>query len=62
MKLFCKLGLHWRMKVLDCMFIDVVSWRSVYEAVCPCGRKWMVDSRHGFPLFKVEMIKHERPN
>lgn len=57
MKLFCKLGLHWRMKVGECLFLDVVSWKKVYGAVCPCGKHWMVDSTHGFPTFKVARDK-----
>jgi hypothetical protein len=55
MNLFCKLGLHWRMKIDNCLFIDAICWRQVYAATCPCKRKWMVDSKHGFPFFKVEM-------
>jgi len=43
------------MKIVEGIFIDVVSGKMVYEAVCPCGRSWMVDSIHGFPTFKVEM-------
>jgi hypothetical protein len=52
--LFCNLGLHWRMKLGEHLFTDIVSGRAVYSATCPCGRKWMVDTAHGFPSFKVE--------
>lgn len=53
MKLFCKLGLHWRMKVGHCLFIDSVSSKEVFSAICPCGIEWMIEDIFGFPLFKV---------
>jgi hypothetical protein len=55
--IFCRLGWHWRMKIVDPLFVDIVSGSMVYSAVCPCGRKWMVDVTHGFPMFKVELPK-----
>ncbi len=59
MKLFCQLGLHWRMKLIQSLFIDVVSGQTVFEAVCPCGKHWMIDSVFGFPFFKVPMDKKD---
>lgn len=44
------------MQLEDHLFIDMITGRTVYDAVCPCGRKWMIDVRHGFPLFKVERV------
>jgi len=55
MKLLCKLGLHWKMKILHSLFIDRVSGETVFEAECPCGRHWMIDDVFGFPFFKVEL-------
>jgi len=57
MPLLCRLGLHWRMRIVDSMFIDIVSGKMVYEAICPCKRRWMVDVTHGFPTFKVERVR-----
>jgi hypothetical protein len=57
MSLLCRWGLHWRMKIVEAIFTDIVSGKLVYEATCPCGRSWMIDSTHGFPAFKVEMTK-----
>ena len=55
----CRLGLHWRMKILYCLFVDLVSGKEVFEAVCPCKKHWMIDVSHGFPIFKVEMNRHK---
>lgn len=56
--IFCKTGLHWRMNIVQSLFVDVVTGKTVFEAVCPCGKHWMTDSIAGFPFFKVEMEKH----
>ena len=45
------------MRIVDSMFIDIVSGKMVYEAICPCKRRWMVDVTHGFPTFKVERVR-----
>jgi hypothetical protein len=45
------------MKNGEHLFTDIVSGYPVYEAVCPCGRYWMVDVTHGFPTFKVSLNK-----
>lgn len=50
----CKIGLHWKMKIKHCLFIDRVSNEEVFEAVCPCGRCWMITNIFGLPIFKVE--------
>lgn len=57
--LFCNWGLHWRMKLGERLFTDIVSGKSVFDATCPCGKHWMVDSTHGFPTFKVERNNHD---
>ena len=57
MKLFCKIGLHWKMRILETLFIDQVNGLEVYKAECPCGRIWMMQSVFGFPFFKVERCK-----
>ena len=53
--LFCNLGLHWRMEIIESLFRDIVSGKTVFHAVCPCGKDWMVDSVHGYPFFKVPL-------
>lgn len=45
------------MKIVEPLFVDIVSGKMVYGAECPCGREWMVDVMHGFPTFKVERKK-----
>lgn len=60
MPLLCRLGLHWRMRIGECLFIDVVSGKPVYQAFCRCNREWMVDSTHGFPWFKVERVYDDK--
>lgn len=55
----CWLGLHWRMTVNESLFTDIVSGNTVYSATCPCGIVWMVDSIHGYPLFKVRRTATE---
>lgn len=56
---FCKVGLHWRMKINHCLFIDVVSGKEVFSATCPCGIEWMTDAPMGFPFFKVKIDEKE---
>lgn len=53
MKILCRIGLHWKMKILHCLFMDSVTHREVFEAVCPCGLHWMIEDVFGLPLFKV---------
>lgn len=53
-KLFCKLGVHW-MKNHHHNFIDVVNGKSVFNAECECGKKWLVDSLSA--LFGFRMLK-----
>lgn len=52
--LLCKIGLHWKMKIRHYLFTDKVSRKEVFEAVCPCGRIWMIEDIFGLPIFKVE--------
>jgi len=51
--LLCRIGLHWRMRIVQSLFVDIVSGKTVFEAVCPCEKHWMMDSIMGFPFFKV---------
>lgn len=50
----CRLGFHWFMVGHEPDFVDVVSGKIVYLAMCPCGRIWFVDTISRFPTFKVE--------
>jgi hypothetical protein len=51
-KFFCSIGLHW-MKNHHFNFTDKVDGKTVYNADCECGKKWMVDSLSPITLFKV---------
>ncbi len=53
--LFCKLGLHWRVKIIQPLFVDIESGGMVYEVVCPCGKHWMTEYGKGYPFFKVPL-------
>jgi len=59
--LFCKVGLHWRMKIVESLFVDVVSGKTVYKAICPCNEYWMIDTLLGFPFFKVP-LNYDEPH
>ena len=52
-KLLCRIGIHW-MSGHTSNFIDIVSGKIVFNATCPCGKKWMVDSLFPLPTFKIE--------
>ena len=43
------------MEIIESLFRDIVSGNTVFEAECPCGKRWMVDSVHGYPFFKVPL-------
>lgn len=51
--LLCKLGWHRPLKRHIYSFTDVVSGKAVYNAECPCGLKWKVDSMAGLRGYKV---------
>lgn len=51
-ELMCKLGIHY-MQNHKHNFVDVVSRKTVYNTVCPCGKKWLVDTLSPITLFKV---------
>ena len=51
--ILCRIGLHWPMRGHSYAFTDVVEGCGVYDAVCPCGREWLVNAT-AFPTFKVE--------
>ena len=53
-KLLCKLGIHRPLKILNCDFIDRVSGKEVFNATCPCGKKWLTDSVFGWFGFKTK--------
>lgn len=55
MTLFCTVGLHWRMKIKEVLYYDIISDRRVVLAECPCGKRWMTSTVYGFPLSKTEM-------
>jgi hypothetical protein len=57
--LFCKIGLHWKMKIVESLFTSVNSGRTVFDAVCPCGKHWMTDEIHGYPFFKVRLERRD---
>jgi len=50
----CSIGLHRPLRGHHHNFIDKVSGLTVYNATCPCGKKWMTDSPFKFFGFKVE--------
>ena len=56
-KLLCVLGIHRPLTGHTSYFVDVVSGKTVYKAVCPCGKEFMVDSLGPFGGFKVEILK-----
>ena len=48
------------MEIVESLFTDVVSGHTVFDAVCPCGKHWMIDSWYGFPTFKVRLERREK--
>jgi hypothetical protein len=55
MNWLCKIGIHRPLSDHHHDFIDQVSGKTVFNAVCSCGKKWMVDSLFGWFGFKVEI-------
>lgn len=55
--LFCLIGIHRPLKVMDAYFKDVISGKMVFDAECPCGKKFMTDNINGWKGFKVEINK-----
>jgi len=51
--MFCKIGIHRPLRNHYCNFIDKISGKTVFEAECPCGKKWMTDSPGGWG-YKIE--------
>lgn len=51
---FCKIGLHLPLKGHTYNFTDKISGKHVYDTQCPCGKKWMTDSKFSLVVFKVE--------
>lgn len=49
----CKLGIHRPLRKHSFNFIEKVTDLSIYDAECPCGKKWMTNSPLGWG-FKVE--------
>jgi hypothetical protein len=50
----CKYGIHRPLNGHRHNFVDSVSGKTVFTAVCPCGKKWMTDSLFKWFGFKVE--------
>jgi hypothetical protein len=57
--MLCKLGWHRPLKNHKYNFTDKVSGKTVFNAVCPCGKKWMTDSPFGFFGCKVDRAKSD---
>lgn len=57
MNLFCKLGWHRPLMHHQYYFTDRVSNRPVYICLCPCGKKWMCDSKKPFGGFKIKLAQ-----
>ena len=57
MKFLCRIGIHRPLKIMDAYFKDQVSGKMVFEAECPCGKKFMTDDINGWKGFKVEKNK-----
>lgn len=51
-KFFCKIRLHW-MQNHTSNFTDKVSGKTVFNATCACGKKWMVDTLSPIALSKI---------
>ena len=51
--ILCRLNIHRPLKNHHHTFTDCVSGKTVFDAECPCGLKFMVDSQFGFCGFKV---------
>ena len=47
-KILCRMEVHRPLKGHTLQFIDRVSGKSVYKAMCSCGKEWLVDSPFGF--------------
>jgi len=54
MNLLCKIGIHRPLSEHHYDFKDKVSGKTVYNSVCSCGKRWMVNSRWGWFGFKTE--------
>ena len=52
-RILCKLKVHW-MRNHHHNFIDSVSGKTVFNAECPCGKRWMVDTLSPITFFKVD--------
>ena len=52
--ILCAFGWHRPLQKHSHNFIDKVSNKTVYNAKCPCGKKFMVDSPFGYFGSKVE--------
>ncbi len=53
-KWLCKIGIHRPLHGFHGLFQDVVSHKTVFEATCPCGKKWMTDSLFRWAGYKIE--------
>lgn len=52
--LLCKLNMHQPLTKHDSNFVDVVSGKTVFNAECPCGIKWLTDSSSKWFGFKIK--------
>ena len=59
MNMLCKIGVHRPLRNYSYNFTDQVSGLPVYDAECPCGKKWMTDG-HMWWGFKVEKQSHNK--
>lgn len=55
-RLLCRIGIHW-MSGHASLFVDKVSGETVYNATCPCGKEWMVDTPFPLAFSKIERKK-----
>jgi hypothetical protein len=53
-KILCKLGWHRPLYNHRFNFVETYSGKTVYNAECRCGIRFMVDSLSGFGGFKVK--------
>ena len=56
-KIFCRIGLHRPLKISHCQFIDTVTHKEVFEAYCPCGKRWLTDNIFGWFAIQSDNIK-----
>lgn len=50
--ILCKIGIHRPLKILNSLFTDTVTGKTVRTSKCSCGKEWMTDGGKWFG-FKI---------